>query len=421
MNIAMWRSGGRPLTGPRIAIDTETELIVDHRTPPLVLLQVYNGGDTVHLVKWQDADEYIGRLSAECPKSRVVFHNAPFDISVLGGHRWLEEGVEDGRIGDTMLRFALWKLSTTGDYASLSLATAARDVMGMTLDKSEDVRLTFSRDMIEPDDAHKEYAAADVIATWRLDEAIPRSGTQTEETQVKAAMALYDISKLGMAVDEQRRAKLEDRFNRKLEDTLEILDANGYVPGRPGNKLALQTALKQIEVMHGVTLPRTEKKGDISVSKEAMAEMSEDIPFLSALKNHDHYNKILSTYLRKGVAGGDGRVHTRFNTIIKTGRTSSSKPNLQQLPRAEGVRGMYVPAPGYVFSATDYSQLELCALAQHCKTTYGKSELAEVINSGVDVHKFLASKIYNVEVSQVTKDQRQLAKAASFGFLYKYL
>jgi DNA polymerase-1 len=76
---------------------------------------------------------------------------------------------------------------------------------------------------------------------------------------------------------------------------------------------------------------------------------------------------------------------------------------------------MYIPADGHVFSATDYAQLELCALAQHCKTTYGKSKLAEVINDGTDVHKFLASKIYNIDVGQVTKDQRQLAKAASFG------
>jgi DNA polymerase I-like protein with 3'-5' exonuclease and polymerase domains len=324
----MWRSGSSPLTGPRIAIDTETELIVDHRTPPLVLMQVYSGGDTVHLVKWQDAKEYLDRLSEACPKSRVVFHNAPFDIAVLDGHQWLETGVEDGRIGDTMLRFALWKLATMGDYVALNLATAARDVIGMPLNKSEDIRLTFSRDMIEPDAAHKEYAAADVIATWRIDEAIPRSGTQTEETQVKAAMALYDISRTGLAVDEQRRAKLEARFTRKVEETLEILDANGYVPGKTGNKAALQTALKLIETMYGIKLPRTEKKGEISVSKEAMAEMSEDIPFLSALKEHDHYNKILSTYLQKGVAGVDGRVHTRFNTLIKTGRTSSSKPNL---------------------------------------------------------------------------------------------
>ncbi len=89
---------------------------------------------------------------------------------------------------------------------------------------------------------------------------------------------------------------------------------------------------------------------------------------------------------------------------------------MQNLPRAGNVRSIFIPPPGKVLVAVDYSQLELCSLAQHCLTKYGFSKLAETINSGVDVHKYLASIVTGRPPSEITKQERQGAKAGNFGF-----
>ena len=78
----------------------------------------------------------------------------------------------------------------------------------------------------------------------------------------------------------------------------------------------------------------------------------------------------LKPKLKANLIGVDGRMHAYFKPMVRTGRTSCSGPNLQNLPRDGGVRGQYEAPKGSVFFQCDYSQLELCALAQHCYINY---------------------------------------------------
>ena len=110
------------------------------------------------------------------------------------------------------------------------------------------------------------------------------------------------------------------------------------------------------------------------------------------------------------------RVHPRYNPILNTGRTSCSSPNFQQLPKNGGIRELFVAAPDHTFIISDYSAIELVTLAQITYMKFGESRMMEMINDGVDLHRYYASVLHGISPEAVTKQQRQEAKAANFGF-----
>ncbi len=104
-----------------------------------------------------------------------------------------------------------------------------------------------------------------------------------------------------------------------------------------------------------------------------------------------------------------------YNLILKTGRTSCSGPNIQNLPREGGIRECLVAGAGHVLVACDYSMLELCTLAQVVYTRHGRSRMRELINDGVDLHRHVAAIVLGKPEEQITKAERQKAKAVNFG------
>ena len=117
----------------------------------------------------------------------------------------------------------------------------------------------------------------------------------------------------------------------------------------------------------------------------------------------------------------DNRIHTTYNqTVTTTGRLSSSNPNLQNIPirTEEGnkIRQAFVPKDreNYFILSADYSQIELRLLAHVSEDEH----LINAFKSGVDVHTLTASKVFEVPLSEVTKDMRYKAKAVNFGIVY---
>ena len=136
--------------------------------------------------------------------------------------------------------------------------------------------------------------------------------------------------------------------------------------------------------------------------------------------------KLLSTFVPVLLQGTSMPINPRWNTLVATGRTSGSNPNLQQLPRKGGVRECFIPRPGYWYAACDYSAVELCTLSQVCMTLFGYSKLADAINSGMDPHLIFAAQLLSTTYEDVlaryeadeelVKEMRQCAKAANFGY-----
>lgn len=141
--------------------------------------------------------------------------------------------------------------------------------------------------------------------------------------------------------------------------------------------------------------------------------------------------KLLTTYIPVLERGTKVPINARYNPLRETGRTSCSNPNIQNLPKAPGVRECYIPRPGFAFCSVDYEALELHTLAEVCLELLGHSALAEALNSGLDPHLLLACEwlLDNVsydEGKKIRKDEkhprhkevvkaRNLAKAANFG------
>jgi DNA polymerase I-like protein with 3'-5' exonuclease and polymerase domains len=118
-------------------------------------------------------------------------------------------------------------------------------------------------------------------------------------------------------------------------------------------------------------------------------------------------------------------IHSSFRSLVATGRTSSSGPNIQNVRRLPGIRECFVPRSGKVFLDADYDGLELRTLAQVCLNLLGKSRLAEVLNSGIDPHLVIAAQILKIPYGQAVElrkkkdqkldDARQTGKVANFG------
>lgn len=148
------------------------------------------------------------------------------------------------------------------------------------------------------------------------------------------------------------------------------------------------------------------------------------LPFVHALQaraDFKHTEKRISTYLAPYV--GKQVVHSSYNGIITTGRTSSERPNTQNVPRKGGLRDNFAPRPGHLLGTVDYSGIEMATLAQTILLRLGQSLLAESINKGIDLHcdtaAFFTGKSY--DHMRANRDhepeasERQGAKACNFG------
>jgi DNA polymerase-1 len=153
---------------------------------------------------------------------------------------------------------------------------------------------------------------------------------------------------------------------------------------------------------------------------EELAEMGHEVPRL--MMEYRELEKLRSTYidaLPQLVNPKTGRIHTSFNqTVAATGRLSSSDPNLQNIPIrtdiGREIRKGFVAAPGCVFLAVDYSQIELRVLAHFS----GDPAFVTAFTKGIDVHRQTASVIFGVAVEDVTAGMRGQAKTVNFATLY---
>lgn len=169
---------------------------------------------------------------------------------------------------------------------------------------------------------------------------------------------------------------------------------------------------------HFLELPRTEK-GEISTSVDTLKESRDED--LMKISDYTHTEKMLSTYID---AFKKPKIMPRYNPLVSTGRTSSYKPNVQNIPRESGLRDCFVPRDGFYFVACDYDTLELRTLAQTCLTLFGKSQLAQAFWDGLDPHLWLGAMLAGVSYEHALKNKkepkikfyRQLAKIANFGY-----
>ena len=169
-------------------------------------------------------------------------------------------------------------------------------------------------------------------------------------------------------------------------------------------------------------LPAKKKtKSGWSTNAETLESLRGVHPVIEHILLYRSYQKLNSTYVEGllRVAGPDGRVHSVFSqTDTRTGRISSSEPNLQNIPvRTElgsRLRRYFVAPAGWVLLDADYSQIELRILA----AISGDEKMQAAFAAGEDIHRATASRIFGVPFDLVTPQLRSRAKAVNFGIVY---
>ncbi len=168
---------------------------------------------------------------------------------------------------------------------------------------------------------------------------------------------------------------------------------------------------------------KTGTRYSYSTDEETLNSLAHKHPIINEILEYRAVKKLLSTYIEpfpNFVSPKTGKIHTTFNqALTSTGRLSSSKPNLQNIPirteRGKEIRKAFVPStPDGVLISADYSQIELRIMAH----LSGDGHLIEAFREGRDVHSITAAKIFGISNDEVTPEQRRIAKTANFGIIY---
>ena len=173
--------------------------------------------------------------------------------------------------------------------------------------------------------------------------------------------------------------------------------------------------------------PKIKPKAGVRYSyptdEDTLNTLADKHPIINEILEYRGVKKLLSTYIEPlptYISPVTGKIHTTFNqALTATGRLSSSKPNLQNIPirteRGKEIRKAFVPShPDGVIVSADYSQIELRIMA-HLSCD---SHLINAFKEGQDVHAITAAKIFGIPLEEVTADQRRIAKTANFGIMY---
>lgn len=431
-------SDGRVFQGP-FAIDVS--IIECVASSSVIAVAAVTDSQNGFLVLGEDLEQFLSQHR----ESLMVMHNAAPQLRLL--QSWapnldLYSRVDHGLIGDTLILYRLLLLATKGEAGSneypmscpiyclsvsdqRSLPDDSRNSspwmyhQNGVLQRVNDLARTsmatwcFAAHLYRQWEASIEgsKSALGYVSSEWLQERSCSWGMFTHNIQLRAAIALEEVSQNGLHVDLQYRSRIHGELQLQHMEMLKVLHKHSYSPTSKRSQERLQAVLGSVELATKVFLPRNDG-GRVLSDKKALRPVLSD-PFVQALLRERQLRSRL-VILRKM----DREVlHPTFNLLVKTGRTSSSgEITAQGIPKEDFLRESIVPSPGHVFIGADYVTIDLVALAYSIRHQFGReSAMMHAINSGVDLHRLVACRLFEVPEEEVTKQQRNCAKAINFG------
>lgn len=448
-----------------IAFDTETHRFGPGNMAPRVVCLSWASSEGSKKVVKEDAEQLLHTLldGALNDTVKLVGHNVAYDFACLLAtfpSVWdkVFSVYEYGAVHCTQTREQLLDIAAgnfrqrvaadgTRTKKSYSLASLASDYLNIDMDKSEDTwRLRYGEledvPLVRWPRAAVNYAQLDATATLEVALAQEKRAQAlgytmpTEAAETRAALALQLLSVWGIETEREHVTKLWEEGARRMNELAgglvesgiyrinkkNVVEFEGHtaLPGISKLMVKLRSKIKNDLGQH---TPLT-INGAIKTDKETI-EMCSD-PALRFLVEFNSLQKSLSTFVSKLF---QPIVHSRYNTLVETSRTSSYDPNMQNQPRLVGVRESFRARCGYVLVGCDYDCQEMRTWAQTCLDTIGHSRLAKRFqeNCHFDPHLFLAAQLAHVSFEEATeryknKDKeikhfRQHSKPANFGFM----
>ncbi|NJB70979.1 DNA polymerase-1 [Saonia flava] len=278
-----------------------------------------------------------------------------------------------------------------------------------------------------PLEQQTEYAVEDADITYQLAQhfrpelAEAKTDVLFNDIEVPLLSVLADMELEGINLD---KAFLQS-LSADLDNDIGTLEAKIYEEAGEQFNIASPKQLGEIlfEKLKLVDKPKKTKTGQYSTAEDVLSYLAKDHQIIKNVLNYRGLSKLKSTYvdaLPEQIEPSTGRVHTDYmQTVAATGRLSSNNPNLQNIPirteRGRQVRKAFVPRNDeYTLLAADYSQIELRIIAALSE----EDTMIEAFKNGEDIHASTASKVFNVPISEVTREQRGNAKTVNFGIIY---
>ena len=267
-------------------------------------------------------------------------------------------------------------------------------------------------------------AATRATLTWRVAEAqrprLVELGLERlfREIELPLVRVLAQMEAAGVKMDPYRLGEITARVRDRID---ELCDAITRLAGGPFTIGSPQQLAEVLFTRLGLEPARKGKTG-YSTDARVLRGLRDQHPIVPAVEEWRELTKLLNTYLEPLPARLDpvtGRLHTTFNQLVAaTGRLSSSNPNLQNIPvRTElgaEIRACFVAEEGCKLLVADYSQIELRLMA----SLSAEPALLDAYHRGEDVHRVTAAAVAGIPVEEVTKRQRERAKATNFGIMY---
>lgn len=278
-----------------------------------------------------------------------------------------------------------------------------------------------------PQEEIKDYAAEDADITLQL-----KNLFEPKFSDSNLAKLFYEMETpliLVLAEMELQGINLNVESLKKLSLTLadDIAGMEGHIYELAGEKFNIASP-KQVgevlfEKLQVVEKPKKTKTGQYATSEDVLDKIKNKHEIVSKILDYRELVKLKNTYvdpLPELINPNTGRIHTSYNQVVAaTGRLSSDRPNLQNIPirteRGREIRKAFVPRDkNHILMASDYSQIELRIMAH----LSGDKGMLEAFNLGQDIHAATASKVFGVAVEDVSREQRSKSKMVNFGIIY---
>ncbi|MGY3791508.1 DNA polymerase I [uncultured Aquimarina sp.] len=351
-----------------------------------------------------------------------IGQNLKYDIKVLAKYN-LEV---KGKLFDTMLAHYLINPDMRHNMDVLSETYLNYTPVSITelIGKKGKNQLSFRQ---VPQEKQTEYAVEDADITYQLKEHFtPELNAANilslfEDIEVPLLRVLADMEIEGINLDKEFLQSLSE----ELDKDIKTLESNIYTEAGEEFNIASpkQLGIVLFEKMKLVDKPKKTKTGQYSTAEDVLSYLAKDHKIIQNILDYRGLSKLKSTYvdaLPNQVNENTGRVHTDYmQTVAATGRLSSNNPNLQNIPirteRGRQVRKAFVPrSEDYTLLAADYSQIELRIIAALSE----EETMISAFKNGEDIHASTAAKVFNVPISEVTREQRSNAKTVNFGIIY---
>lgn len=403
------------LRGKRFCLDIETYLDMKPLRGLVLNLGMYDGETT--FIIYDDVFSECKHLFPS-KESKIIVHNQRYE------YPWMKTkyGITLHNVDDTLI-MAHQLDERRGGKSLKNLGRIYHDMHEWDLPMKPYIKGNMH---LAPKDQVDEYLMWDVKVNYHLYFDLlkelkerPTNFTAYKEILKPGGKFVNEQTYQGIKINLPELELLREEWKEKVFVLLkELQDSSGVKDLNPNSPQQLSKLLYD----HWKLPNRNKGSTDEHAIKSVIDQLGDNTPtFLNVLLKYREENKIYTTYLNGlyDATDVDGRIHANFNLEgARTGRLSSSDPNLHNLPKhgvnKDLVRRLFIPDKGFLLAEIDYAQLELRVGAH----MYNDEKLIELINGDIDMHILMASKIFKLPIEEVTKMQRFIAKTEVFGVMY---